>query len=58
MQHIGVHLCGIFLPCASQMRTERTWNPVAWGREMGWREARVLVGLKEEAGTSPSQQIV
>lgn len=25
---------------------------------MGWREARVLVGLKEEAGASPSQQIV
>lgn len=40
------------------MRTERTWSPVAWGREMVWREARVLVELKEEAGASPSQQIV
>lgn len=40
------------------MRTERTWNPVARGREMGQREARVLVGHKEEAGASPSQLIV
>lgn len=51
------HRCSS-LWCASQIRTERTWNPVAWGREMGWREARVLVGLKEEAGALPSQQIV